>query len=143
MAYKVFNTFIFFQDRGFPMMHLAMVSKNGTIWDISLNENRSPSKHYLLKLPKSCTYHGYSDAKGVLYFIDGHLRKKLTKYHSSFDKEGHKKGDKIDVSKLCSMFTICTSIELSCYKQSLQFGNLLWLYGNTFINFYDDPEYSE
>ena len=124
-------------------MHLAMVSKNGTIWDISLNENRSPSKHYLLKLPKSCTYHGYSDAQGVLYFIDGHLRKKLTKYHSSFEKEGHKKGDKIDVSKLCSMFTICTSIELSCYKQSLQFGNLFWLYGNTFINIHDDPEFSK
>ena len=125
-------------------MHLAMVSKNGTIWDISLNENRSPSKHYLLKLPKSCTYHGYSDAKGVLYFIDGHLRKKLTKYHSSFDKKGHEKGDKIDVSKLCWMsLTTCTSIELSCYKQSLQFGNLFWLYGNTFINIYDDPEFSK
>ena len=121
------------------MMHLAIVSKNGTIWDISLNENRSPSKHYLLQLPKSCTYHGYSDAKGVLYFIDGHLRKKLTKYHSSFGKKGHKKGDKIaikvDVSELCSMDTTCTSIELSCYKQSLQFGNLFWLYGNIPRNF--------
>ena len=118
------------------MMHLAIVSKNGTIWDISLNENRSPSKHYLLQLPKSCTYHGYSDAKGVLYFIDGHLRKKLTKYHSSF---GHKKGDKIGIKLDISFF--CTSIELSCYKQSLQFGNLFWLYGNTNINIYDDPEY--
>ena len=139
MAFKVFNIFIFFQDRGFPMMHLAMVSKNGTIWDISLNENRSPSKHYLLKLPKSCTYHGYSDAKGVLYFIDGHLRNKLTKYHSSFDKKGHKKGDKIDVSKICSMDATCTLFELSCYKQSLQFGNIFWLYGHTLIH--DDPEY--
>ena len=122
-------------------MHLAMVSKNGTIWDISLNENRSPSKHYLLKLPKSCTYHGYSDAKGVLYFIDGRLRKKLTKYHSSFNKNGHKNGVKVE-SKFCSSddWDICTSIELSCYKQSLQFGNLFWLYGNTFINGDNSPD---
>ena len=115
-------------------MHLAMVSKNGTIWDISLNENRSPSKHYLLKLPKSCTYHGYSDAKGVLYFIDGYLRKRLTKYHSSF-KNGQKKGDEIDCLMDLDFWGKCTS----CYMQSLQFGNLFWLFGNAFIN-YDAPD---
>ena len=124
------------------MMHLAMMSKNGTIWDISMIENRSPSKHYLFKLPKSCSYHGYSDAKGILYLIDGHLRTTLTKYHSSFNKKGHKYGVKVgiirgDESKFCSMSNTnqdCTSTELSCYKQSLQFGNLFWLYGNNFIN---------
>ena len=131
-------------------MHLAMVSKNGTIWDISLNENRSPSKHYLLQLPKSCTYHGYSDAKGVLYFIDGHLRKKLTKYHSSFNKKGHKtvvkniiiKDDKREYCSSNNWQTVWsdewdTIMCTSCYQQSLQFGNLVWFYGNNFINNYD------
>ena len=72
------------------MMHLAMVSTNGTVWDISLNEKSSPSKLYLLKLPQSCTYNGYSDAKGILNFINGNLKKKLIQYHSSFSKKGHK-----------------------------------------------------
>ena len=72
------------------MMHLAMVSTNGTVWDVSLTENSSPSKRYLFKLPQSCTYHGYSDAHGILYFIDGQSRKKLIQYHSSFSKKGHK-----------------------------------------------------
>ena len=57
------------------MMHLAMISQNGTIWDVSLNEKLSPSKKYLFKLPNSCWYHGYSDDRGVLYFIDGYLYK--------------------------------------------------------------------
>ena len=126
------------------MMHLAMVSTNGTIWDISLTENRSPSKRYLFKLPQSCTYHGYSDAQGILYFIDGNLRKKITKYHSSFNKKGHKSGIKVGKeSKFCSPSSdwdatyICI-VEFLCYKHSLQFGNLLWLYGN---NFYNDQDY--
>ena len=133
--------FLFFTDRGFPLMHLAMVSTNGTIWDISLTENSSPSKRYLFKLPQSCTYHGYSDAKGILYFIDGRLRKKLTKYHSSFNKKGHENGVKVgivrgDESKVCWGTTfICTSIDWGqCYKHSLMFGNLFWLYGNTLTN---------
>ena len=126
------------------MMHLAMVSTNGTIWDISLTENRSPSKRYLFKLPQSCIYHGYSDAQGILYFIDGqfgNLKKKMIKYHSSFSKKGHKTVAKHiiikdDRGEYCSSNSwiqfdnlyICSQ----CYTQSLQFGNYFWLYGSTY-----------
>ena len=127
------------------MMHLAMVSTNGTVWDISLTENSSPSKRYLFKLPKSCTYHGYSDAQGILYFIEGQLGKKLIQYHSSFSKKGHKtvvKNIIINNDKLyCFPYDwqsmgfdywdrqyICSQ----CYTQSLQFGNYFWLYGSTY-----------
>ena len=85
------------------MLHLAMISKNGTVWDVSLNEKVSPSKIYLFKLPKSyscgiykncnsCGYRGYSDDKGILNFIEGHLNRKFVQYHSSFN--GHKTGIK-------------------------------------------------
>ena len=79
-----------FSDRGFPIKHLILISTNGTIWDISLNENISPSNKKLFELPNSCQYHGYTDDKGILYVISGRLgsRKKMTKYHSSF---GHPK----------------------------------------------------
>ena len=125
-------------------MHLAMVSTNGTVWDVSLTENSSPSKHYLFKLPQSCTYHGYSDAQGILYFIDGRLRKKLIQYHSSFSKKGHKtvvKNIIINSHKLyCNSYdwhsldwdTPHHDICSQCYTQSLQFGNYFWLYGSTY-----------
>ena len=67
------NTKIHITVRSFPMLHLALISKNGTVWDVSLNEKTSPSKKYLFKLPKSCSYHGYCDDKGILNFIAGHL----------------------------------------------------------------------
>ena len=68
------------------MKHLILISTNGTVWDISLNENISPSKKRLFELSNSCQYHGYSDDKGILYFIIGRLRsaKKVIKYHPSF-----------------------------------------------------------
>ena len=78
------------------MLHLAMISKIGTVWDMSLNEKMSPSKIFLFKLPKSysCGYQGYSDDKGILNFIEGHLNRKFVQYHSSFNGNGYKTGIK-------------------------------------------------
>ena len=72
------------------MKHLILISTNGTVWDISLNENKSQSKRKLFELPNSFKYHGYSDDKGILYFISCRLGsvKKVIKYHPSF---GHQK----------------------------------------------------
>ena len=82
--------------RSFPMLHLALISKNGTVWDVSLNEKVSPSKMFLFNLPKSCScgYQGYSDEKGILNFIEGYLKRKFVQYHSSFNGNGHKNGIK-------------------------------------------------
>jgi len=122
------------------MMHLAMISKNGTIWDTSLNERMSPSKKYLLKLPNSCGYHGYSDDKGILYFIDGRLRK-VTQYHSSINKNGHKIVTKLQ-NPLEFLETPWNPIMLlafddMCYLQSLQIGNNFWMFvaSNTYTLF--------
>ena len=123
-----------------------MVSTNGTVWDISLNENSSPSKLYLLKLPQSCFYHGYSDAKGVLNLINGNLKKKWIQYHSSFSKKGHKNGVKNIITKddkleYCSSYSWESMLNpawdtkeicFGCYTQSLLLGNYFWLYGSTY-----------
>ena len=71
------------------MLHLAMISKNGTVWDVSLNERTSPSKKYMFKLPKSCSYHGYSDDKGILNFIAGHLEAKKVDFKSYHKNRNH------------------------------------------------------
>ena len=107
------------------MLHLAMISRNGTVWDVSLNEKVSPSKIFLFKLPKSfsCGYRGYSDDKGILNFIEGHLNRKFVQYHSSFNGNGHKTGIKHHLKEVVG------SKGNACYTQSLQFGNALWLFG--------------
>ena len=78
------------------MLHLAMISKNGTVWDVSLNEKMSPSKIFPFKLPESCPcgYQGYSDEKGILNFIGGDLDRNFVQYHSSFNGNGIKTGTK-------------------------------------------------
>ena len=42
-----------------------------------------------MKLPKSEQYFGYSDGKGVIYFIHSDPEKFITKYHKSFNNKGH------------------------------------------------------
>ena len=108
------------------MLHLAMISKNGTVWDVSLNEKVSPSKMFLFELPTSCLcgYRGYSDDKGILNFIDGQLNRKFVQYHSSFNGNGHKTGIKLHLRRVGSRRN-------ACYTQSLQFGNSFWLFGAT------------
>jgi hypothetical protein len=83
------------------MLHLAMISKNGTVWDLSLNEKMSPSKTFLFKLQESfsCGYQGYSDDKGILNFIEGRLDRKFIQYHSSFHGNGYKTGIKHHIKK--------------------------------------------
>ena len=90
-------TFLFYGTvRNFPMLHLAMILRNGTVWDVSLSEKISASKTFLFKLPTSysCGYHGYSDDKGILNFIEGHLNRKFVQYHSLFNEKGYKTGIK-------------------------------------------------
>ena len=136
------------------MVHLIMIASDGTVWDISLDENNSPSKKELLKLPNpSLYYHGYSDDKGILYFINGDLEKKIIKYHPSFNEKGHKTGNTvyikgeaiftgskyeydgfIDMGHLYEYSDPFVDNDNFCYTQSLQFGNNVWLYGRTFID---------
>ena len=64
---------------------MAVVYNNGSIYQFSLQEKMC--RGLLFKLPKSDKYHGYSNDKGILYFIDGKLSKvknRVTKYHKSF-----------------------------------------------------------
>ena len=137
----ILTTLFTHTDREFPMEHLAIISKNGTVWDISLNEKASPSKKYLFKLPKSCSYHGYSDDKGVLYFIDGYLTK-VIKFHESYNKHGHKEVTKLkkcDIEKSLECF-----YDDMCYLQSLKVGNIFWMFGALHFgsNYLDPHAYS-
>ena len=79
-------------ERGFPILHLALINIKGELKDFSLNQEKSPSNGILLKLPHSHLgilggYQGYSDPKGILYIFDQRLIHKVTKYHKSFNHQ--------------------------------------------------------
>ena len=72
------------------MAHLALVFEDGSVYDFSLEEQVSPSKGQIIKLPKKRQYHGYSDENGTLYFIDSELKSPVIKYHKSINEQGHR-----------------------------------------------------
>lgn len=76
--------------RAFPTLHLALIDVNATVHDVSFKEAISASRKKLLRLPMPPYYLGYSDEKGVLYFIPGKKgRNKITKFHPALNKNGH------------------------------------------------------
>lgn len=75
--------------RNFSLPHLAVIFEDGAVYDWSLHSDKSPSRGKMIKLPKSSKYHGYSDDKGILYFIDGEIRRPATKVHPSLNDLGH------------------------------------------------------
>ena len=76
-----------------------MIFDEGHVWQLTINGTVPCAKKKLLKLPKSQGYHGYSDQKGVLYFIQSDMEKPMTQFHEKMSKDGHKV---ISKSALCS-----------------------------------------
>ena len=114
---SLFETKIHSVQHGFPIPHVALVYEDGSIYDISLNEEISPSKNFLFKLSKDKGYFGYADQFGVLNFISSSLARKVTRYHESF---GHK--------------TIPKSVpnmvhKMDSFSNGLQVGNKVWVWG--------------
>ena len=103
--------------QGFPIPHVALVYGDGSIYDISLNEDISPSKHFLFKLSKDKGYFGYADQFGILHFISSSLTRKITRYYESF---GHKTIPK-SVPKMVH--------KMDSFSHGLQVGNKVWVWG--------------
>ena len=76
------------KNNRFPILHFAMISKNGSIFDVSATESVSASQGLLIKLQTSL-YSGYSDPDGVLYVFQRDLKRPMVKYHKSFNKRGY------------------------------------------------------
>lgn len=102
---------------GFPIPHVALVFEDGSIYDISLYEDISPSKNFLFKLSKDKGYFGYADQFGVLHFISSSLTRKVTRYYESV---GHKTIPK-SVPKMVH--------KMDSFSNGLQVGNKFWVWG--------------
>ena len=107
----------FHSVEGFPVPHVALVYEDGSIYDISLYEEISPSKNFLLKLSRDEGYFGYADQFGVLHFISSTITRKITSYHDSF---GHKTIPKSGIKRVHQM---------DSFGHGLQVGNKFWVWG--------------
>lgn len=128
----VILTFPFDAGRQFPHFHVAVVLHNKTVLDISMVEKYTPSTRILFQLPLHpnanntfavAKYHGYSDARGVLYFIDAETRFPVTKYHPNLSQKGHLTiANSKGTQRYCDQFA---------YYQSLMISTHFWLHSST------------
>ena len=111
----------------FAIQHVALIFQDGSIYDISLNENVSNSKQYVMKLPADDFYFGFSNPSEGLQLISSSLSRTITKYNS-------KLGHKTIVSSLPKKwFKSCDEhYEIDCmdlmFSEGIQVGNVFWLW---------------
>ena len=104
------------QMHDFSEQHVALIYHDGSVYDISisLNENISPSKQLLLKLPKDKTYFGFAnEQQEILTFISSTLCRPITQFkfpHSIIPNSQPKMVDPMDY-----------------FSQGVQVGNLFWV----------------
>ena len=120
---------------GYPVQHVALIYMDGSVYDISMEENISPSKKLLLTLPKDQFYMGYQDQIGILYLMSSRISSRLiTKYHTIF-------GDKtIPSSVIPNKITDSTGTIDSVGSMGVQVGALFWVIGHKNYKIHDNVD---
>ena len=86
-----------------PKLNFAAIFDKGKVCHFSMNETVPQARGVLFHLPKSKGYFGYSDDKGILYFIHSDIRKSITQFHKNLNGKGHKiiQGSKYKLMDVC------------------------------------------
>ena len=107
-----------------------MVFDDGLVYDSSVKNKTLQDINFLMKLPKSVQYFGYSDENGVLYFIHSDVgnEKFITKFHKSFNNKGHITVPKSKRSNAL-LKEIKTEGKQFQYKHGVLMGHLFWTFG--------------
>ena len=117
-----------------------MIFDDGLVYNFSVKNRSLHNMNLVMKLPKSKQYFGYSDDNGVIYFIHSDTKKSITKYHKSFNKNGHLVVNKSKRSK-----ALIKKIESEGFKfiqEGFQYshgvlmGNRFWTFGGYKITKY-------
>ena len=102
----------------FPEQHVALIYHDGSVYDISLNENIniSQSKQLLLKLPKDKTYFGFvNERQGILNFLSSTVSRPITQFKLKHNIIPNSKPKMIDP-------------ESYHFSQGIQVGNMFWVW---------------
>ena len=70
--------------------HVALIFDEGYVTDFYVDKSEIKFSRYLLKLPTSTEYYGYSDDVGNLYLIHDNARKPITKIPSKLTSNSAK-----------------------------------------------------
>ena len=110
------------------MPHVALIYEDGSVFDVSLEEDISPSKNLLIKLPDERNdgdnerghRFGYQDQMGSLYFLSSKISRPITQLQqkSRFHTIAHKYNE--------NQFHPGESLKLYA---GTQVGNRFWLFG--------------
>ena len=135
-------------DRSFPWTHLAFITKNSSVFDISTVGNNFKQNGFLMKLPEDVGYHGYSDNQGILYFFGQSMRKPVIKYHKKLNDLGNcafqiqdltLDNDGFDIlsrqiskNERANVFTISIR-EQDKFINSITFGKFFWMFALTSV----------
>ena len=127
---KAENTYPSILGRLFPRLHFAVILKNGFVKDVLFTSKNQIIIKNLFRLPKSGIYSGFSDDKGILYFFDEKMKKPVTIFHKSLNKEGH--------MELTNMLWKNKPMGLDHLqmKNSVNFGNFFWFLNASPMNSY-------
>ena len=102
-----------------------MIFDDGLVYDFVVKDKCLQDVNKLMKLPKSKEYFGYSDENGVIYFFHSDEKKKITKYHKSFNNKGH-----ITVSKSKRPKDLIGKESQGFqYSHGVLLGNRFWTFG--------------
>ena len=85
---KELSTYIPVREK--PNLNLALIYDEGTVWHFTMNTTTPIAQKKLLQLPKSDGYFGYSDDKGMVYFIHSNIKKPITQFHKALNNKGYK-----------------------------------------------------
>ena len=114
----------------FASLNLAIVLRNGSVWDISFDDKfMTIKKKLLIQLPKSKPYFPFATNFKVLHFVRNDLRKDIVQYHKKLNKQGHMTIGKSSLhSKLTDNIESMKYETNWSFQESIQVGNMFWVF---------------
>ena len=123
---------------GFAQPHLALVMENGSVWDITSNDQfKTIEKKLLIQLPKSrdYNYHTFLTNNRVLNFVKDDISSNIIQYQKSLNNQNHSKikkssvqfNDNINDGFLTNIDVNLLSFGGLSFKHGIQVGSMFWL----------------
>ena len=114
---------------GYPVPHIAVIYNDGLVFDISLEDDISPPKNLLIKLPDERNKkddrgkrYAYQDQFGTLYFFSATISRPVTQLQqkSRFHTITHNGPKLFDLDRRVKLYS------------GTQLGSMFWVWGSAY-----------